>query len=187
MGEICRHQGELVMMDVLGELNDSGLRRQWQEHLKSCESCRRERERMRRFIDDVRRAGTPPELSPAQEHAMAEAVGWRLKKEGLGRPEKNKRNPRLIPALAGAAFFVAVVFGGTLIDRLFDREGGGDITAELDARDLEVINHLDFLKNMETIEKLIHVVDIPSDGRAPDEAVPETQGMLREGGGTARA
>ena len=187
MPEICRNQGDTLMLDVLGELNDSRLRGQWEEHLNGCAGCRRERDRMLRLIGNVRRTGTPPELTPDQAQAMADAVGWRLRNERLGRPEKESRRPRLIPALAAAcALFVVGILGYRLADRLFDREGSDEITAELNVQDLDVINHLDFLRNMDTIEKLIHVVDLPSNGLTPDEADPETQGMLRHDGGMAR-
>jgi hypothetical protein len=189
MQETCRHPNDTLMMDVLGELNDTRLRGPWEEHLKECVACRRERDRMLRLISDVRQTGTPPELTPAQTQAMADGVGWRLRNERLGRLEKSGRRLRLVPALAAACTLLVVVFFGyRLTDRLYDREGGGDISAELNAEDLEVINHLDLLKNMDTIEKLIHVVDLPSNGLTPDEAPPETQGMYQyDGGGMASA
>jgi hypothetical protein len=188
MQETCRHPNDTLMMDVMGELNDTRLRGPWEEHLKGCVACRRERDSMLRLIGDVRQTGTPPELTPAQVQAMADAVGWRLRNERLGRPEKSGRRLRLLPALAAVcAVFVVVVFGYRLADRLFDREGGGDISAELNVQDLEVINYLDLLKNIDTIEKLIHVVDLPSNGLTPDEAAPETQGMNQYGGGMASA
>jgi hypothetical protein len=176
------------MMDVLGELNDPRLRGPWEEHLKQCIGCRRERDRMLSLISDMRQAGMPPELTPAQAQAMADKVGWRLRNERLDRPDKFGRRFRLVPALAAVcALFVVVVSGYWLADRLLDREGGDDISAELNVQDLEVINHLDLLKNMDTIEKLIHVVDLPSNGLTPDKAAPETQGWNPYDGGMARA
>jgi hypothetical protein len=58
------------------------------------------------------------------------------------------------------------------------------MTAELQPQDFEVIKLLDLLMDMDTIEKLIHVVDLPANGQAPEEAAPETQGM--QGDGPAR-
>jgi hypothetical protein len=42
--------------------------------------------------------------------------------------------------------------------------------------DLDVVKHLDLLRDMGTIEKLIQIVDIPDNGMAPGEPNPETQG-----------
>jgi len=67
-------------------------------------------------------------------------------------------------------------------------EGGGEISAELHAEDLDIIKHLDLLKDMDTIEKLIHVVDIDNDlpptGR-PGSGCSGNPGMHRDDIGKA--
>jgi len=188
MEKACRTQNETLMLDVLGELNDSRMRREWEGHLRACDSCRRERSRMLQLLGKVREVGMPPELSAAQMDAMAGAVGWRLRNERLSRPQKTGWRLRLVPALAAAcALLVVVAFGYRFRDRWAGPEGGGEITAELQAEDLDIIQHLDLLKDMGTIEKLIHVVDVdpPQEGQAPDQPAPETQGMHRDENGKA--
>jgi hypothetical protein len=188
METACRNQKETLMLDALGELNDPRLRSEWEQHLKACNRCRIEAARMRRLIGKVREAGMPAELTPAQMDAMAGAVGWRLRNERLARPQKTGWRLRLVPALAAAcALFVVVAVGYRLQDRFLGPDRGAEISAELQAQDLDVIKHLDLLKDMDTIEKLIHVVDldIPSNGQAPDQAAPENQGMHRNDIGKA--
>lgn len=190
MEKACRNQNETLMLDVLGELNDSQMHSEWEQHLKACDGCRIERARMRQLLGKVREAGMPPELSTTQIDAMAGAVGWRLRNERLARPEKTGWRLRLVPTLAAAcALLVVVAFGYRFKDRWAGPEGGGEISAELHAEELDIIKHLDLLKDMDTIEKLIHVVDIDSDlppnGQAPDQAAPETQGMHRNDIGKA--
>jgi hypothetical protein len=188
MEKACRNQNETLMLDVLGELHDSRMRSEWEAHLRACDSCRRERACMLQLLGNVREAGAPPGLSAAEMDAMAGAVGWRLRNERLARPQKNARSLRLVPALAAAcALLVVVVFGYHLKDRWTSPEGRGEISAELHAEDLDVIKHLDLLKDMDTIEKLIHVVDLPSNGQTPDQTAPETQGMHRDDMGKAYA
>jgi hypothetical protein len=185
MQAACRNQNETLMLDVLGELHDSNVRRLWEDHLRACDGCRRERDRMLQLLGKVREAGMPPELPPARADTMAAAVSWRLRNERLARPEKAGRRIRLLPALAaGCALLVVVAIGYRLQDRFFSSEGGEDISAELQAQDLEIIKHLDLLKDMDTIEKLIHIVDLPEDGQGPDSAAPETQGMHKDGART---
>jgi len=182
MQAACRNQNETLMLDVLGELNDTSVRRMWEDHLRACDGCRRERGRMLQLLGKVREVGMPPELPAERADSMAAAVGWRLRNERLARPEKTiRRRIRLVPALAaGCAFMVIVAVGYRLQDRLFGPLGGGDISVELQEQDFEVVKHLDLLKDMDTIEKLIHVVDIDSEGQGPDQAAPETQGMHRD-------
>jgi hypothetical protein len=189
MQAACRNQNETLMLDVLGELHDSDVRRMWEEHLRACDGCRRERGRMLQLLGKVREAGMPPELPAAHADSMAAAVGWRIRNERLAQSGKTTgRRFRLLPALAaGCAFLAMVAVGYRLQDRLFGPSGRGDVPAELQAQDLEVIKHLDLLKDMDTIEKLIHVVDIDSDGQAPDGKAPETQSMHRDGPASANA
>jgi len=188
MEKACRNQNETLMLDVLGELNDFRMRRAWEAHLRACDRCRGERARMLQLLGKMREAGAPPELSAAQADAMAGAVGWRLRNERLARLQKGDRRLRWVPALAAAcALLVVAVFGYQLKDRWTRPEGGGGISAELHAEDLDVIKHLDLLKDMDTIEKLVHVVDLPSNGQKPDQTAPQTQGMQRDDMGKAYA
>lgn len=179
MQSACRNQNETLMLDVLGELHDSSVRRMWEDHLRACDGCRRERGRMLQLLGKVREAGMPPELPAAQTDSMAAAVGWRIRNERLAQSGKTiGRRFRLFPALAaGCAFMVVLAVGYRLQDRLFGPLGGGDIAVEMQEQDFEVVKHLDLLKDMDTIEKLIQVVDIDSEGQRPDQAAPDTQGM----------
>jgi len=182
MHAACRNQNETLMLDVLGELHDSSVRRMWEDHLRACDGCRRERAQMLQMLGKVREAGMPPELPAERADSMAAAVGWRIRNERLARPGKTTgRRIRLFPALAACcAFMVMVAVGYRLQDHLFGPLGGGDISAELQEQDFEVVKHLDLLKDMDTIEKLIHVVDIDSEGQGPEQTSPETQGMHRD-------
>jgi 5,10-methylenetetrahydrofolate reductase len=61
------------------------------------------------------------------------------------------------------------------------------VTEFMPPQDLEVIKHLDLLKDMDTIEKLIHVVDIPENGTGTEQDASETQGMYPDENGKSYA
>lgn len=178
----CRNQNEILMLDALGELNDPRQRRDWEDHLETCGGCRRERARLLTLLGRVKHAGMPPELSVEQADAMAKTVGWRLRNERIAaRRETGRRfRLRLVPALAAACALVVVVLGGYRLQQYLG--GGGnetEMTAELmPPEDLEIIKNLDLLKDMDTIEKLLHVVDVPDNGTGTEPDAPETQGMM---------
>ena len=68
--------------------------------------------------------------------------------------------------------------GYWLQDSFFEAERIADLASEaqLEPPDLDVVKHLDLLRDMDTIEKLIQIVDIPDNGQTPGEPNPETQG-----------
>jgi predicted anti-sigma-YlaC factor YlaD len=178
--QACRNLNETLMLDVMGELTDLRARRDWEKHLDDCDGCRRERAQMIQLLGKLKKAGTPPELPADRAAAMANHVGWRLRNERIGHQSKTGRRFRLVPVLAAACALIVIgLIGYRMQNRFFDAGSGSDLTAglQLPQQDLEVIKHLDLLKDMDTIEKLVHVVDASGNGQAPPETNPETQGM----------
>lgn len=184
--QACQDQNEVLMLDVLGELKDPRMRREWEDHLKACEGCRRERAGMLSLLGKVRQAVMPPELSAKQADAMAQAVGWKLRNERMQPVRQTGRRLRFLPVFASACAILVVLFlGYQLQDRLLGRDNE---MALVPAQDLEVIQHLDLLKEMDTIEKLIQVVDIPDDLPGMEQGAPETEeGMHRDESGKSYA
>jgi len=177
--QACRNQNEALMLDVLGELRDPRMRRDWEDHLKACDGCRRERASMLSLLGKVKHAGMPPELSAEQADAMAKAVGWKWRNERIQPVQHTGRRFRFLPVFASACAIIVVLFAGyQLRDRFLDRDSEMAMSA-----DLEVIKHLDLLKDMETIEKLIQVVDVPDNLPGTEQGAPETQGMHRNENG----
>jgi hypothetical protein len=180
--QACRNQNEILMLDVLGELNDPQMRRNWEDHLQACDGCRRERARTLGLLGRVKQAGMPPELPPRQADAMAKAVGWRLRNERLAPRGETRRRFRIVPVLATACAIMVAVLGGYRLQQYLS-DSGNEIGISADLmlpEDLEIIKHLDLLKDMDTLEKLMHVVDVPDNGTPGAEQGPsETQGMQR--------
>jgi hypothetical protein len=72
--QACRNHNETLMLDVLDELTDSRVRRDWEVHLASCFGCRTEKARMLHLLGQVRASGSPPELSDAEAQRMVGSV-----------------------------------------------------------------------------------------------------------------
>jgi hypothetical protein len=174
--QACRNRKEELMLDVFGELTAPAARRDWEAHLRSCQGCSSERDRLVRLLGEVKQSGQPPD-APAD---LADRVGWRLRNERLPHGKAAGRRFRLVPALAAAcALLVMSLAGYLVVERRVGPRNGADLTAELQLpqQDLEVIQHLDLLREMDTIEKLMHAVDTGGNGQPPAETNPETQGM----------
>ena len=73
----CTDRNEQVMLDVYGEL-DAGARSAWEDHLRTCADCRREKENLTAMLGQVREAMAPQPLSMQDSTAMIRKVQDRL-------------------------------------------------------------------------------------------------------------
>jgi hypothetical protein len=181
--QACRNHNETLMLDVTDELTDPRVRRDWEGHLASCAGCRTEKARMLQLLKQVRASGSPPELSEAEAQRMAGAVSREIRNRS-GRMSGSGWSFRLVPALAAACVLIITVMAGYWVQHSFFGAGRvGNLASEpqLDPPDLDVVKHLDLLRDMDTIEKLIQIVDIPDNGQAPGDPNPETQGTQPDG------
>lgn len=178
--QACRGHQETLMLDAMGELSDQRLRRSWEAHLEGCSACRAEKQRLVRLLGQMRESAAPPELSGAEAHFMAGRVLREMRRPS-GRRVGGGWPLRFAPAMAAAGMLVFVAAAGYFFqDRFFESEKIADLRIEdqLPSQDAEVIKQLDFLKTMDTIEKLVHVVDLdsPPEGTPAGEEPSHTQG-----------
>ena len=177
---------ETLMLDVYGELGPEA-RSAWEGHLKTCEACRRERLRVQRLAGDLKRAAGPPNLSHQQVAEGVRAVRRRLvdaREEAWWRKMLHVSPARLVPA---AVALCALVLAVTVVDRETIRTSIGIRTASqpeigepIESEDLELIRHLDLLKEMESLGKLVQVVEQNNGNSRQLKMDPNTQGKIRD-------
>lgn len=183
--EACSEYRETLLGDVCGDL-DSNAFSVWEAHLKTCAGCREERVRMLRLIGRMKETMSPLPLTQGQTETLIRAIrsDLREKKEArwwgglwVGRP------PRLLPAMATLCVLVIAVsfFGLRTLHSPSKTQPAPDQKAveELAAEDLEIINHLDLLRNMDWVNKLVQVIDGTDSDVPTPEINPNTQGMIR--------
>ncbi len=161
----CAEYRETLMLDVYGELGPTE-RRIWEEHLKTCEACRGERLRVQGLVKGLKRAMATPKLSERQVGEGVQAVRMKLVKARevpWWRKVMPVRPAMIVPAaVAVCALFLAItmVDTETLMNSVGIRTASrSDMISEIGSEDLEVIKNLDLLKEMESLGKLVHVVD----------------------------
>lgn len=175
----CSKEKQKLLLDVHGALDDYD-RVELETHLSACRDCRNERERLLALLGEIREASEPPELCAAETNALVEAVRGRLKPEPKGWSQKLFSGSRLsfIPVAAAACLVVIASF---LAYRTLttDRGIGGPTQQQYQVtrQDLEVIRHLELLRNMDTIQKLVNIVDENDRGIPVDEFETDMHGM----------
>jgi anti-sigma factor RsiW len=182
----CTDRNEQLMLDVYGEL-DAGARSAWEDHLRTCEDCRREKDNLTAMLGQVRQAMVPPPLSMRDSAAMVRKVRDRLavlRFPGSWRQPFKEKRALWIPAFATACVLVLVTIfvgyerSGTIDQPVAQRI---DISQKMPENEEEIVKNLDLLKNFNTLERLSQVVD-DSAGRNPSETHNQgTQGNIRYG------
>lgn len=158
----CSEYKETLLLDVYGELGYKE-RADWEQHLEKCLSCREERQQMLRFLGRIKESSLTPELSPEK----ADALSWAVKGQVSGRQGDSRWWDRMVPFPARtlgavAAVCCVVVLSGWLALKWFEAPSRGPGPAgeiQLSQKDLEVIRNLELLEELETLRKLVHVID----------------------------
>jgi hypothetical protein len=161
----CPNHQETLYLDVYGELNTKNCL-DWERHLETCPGCREERRKLLSLLQLVREEIPTPQLSPEKTNALS----WSIKRgirDQRATAEWWKRllaTPnRLIPTLAAASIMI-VALGWFSISKLQGPSSFENLSSlkpgeKMIVKDLEVINNLDLLEEMDTLKKLVQVVD----------------------------
>jgi len=161
----CPNHQETLWLDVYGEL-DPVKRSVWEQHLETCAGCREERQRLLGLLDRVKDQMTPPQLPPKKASALSWSIKRGLREQQatpqwwkglLGEPN------RLIPSLV-AVSLVFVALGWFTINKVYGPSSLQKFSSpkseeQMVVKDSEVINNLDLLEEMDTLRKLVQVVD----------------------------
>jgi len=184
----CHNQKENLVMYVYGEL-DSNSGREIEDHLAKCKDCRLEYEQLLSLLGNIKEAVSSPELSPKQVNSLVANIKWKLndrRKEKWWRRYLDFRPARMITAIAAACILIIVagIIGyvkNTDTNEFQPVAGRQNKGVMLSDTDLEIIKNLEFLKEMDAIQKLSQVVDFNGDKNPQGELDNETRGMRQDG------
>lgn len=183
----CAKHREILFLDVYGDL-DPEIRSAWEEHLKDCEACRREKERVQRLVAGVQGIMDAPKLSESQVDEAVYHVRKRI--AGIRREKAWYRcfgfRPWGFAAAAGALsvmlfMWATLDIGGPNVPFKMPITSLYDTQEHALVENLEIIQHLDMLREMESLRKLVQIVD-DVDRKVPDtETQPDILGKNRHG------
>lgn len=163
--EPCQDYIEKLMLYAYGELEQRD-RVALKEHLKGCEGCRQEQERLVRLLELIKETMPSPELSQVQSRRMTGSVVRELKEKQektWWRTWRMTRGYRAVSALAAACLIVFVISWFS-IKTLKQSPPSQTMFAQgtehsLNGEDIEVIENLEFLEQMDVLNKLVERVD----------------------------
>jgi hypothetical protein len=182
----CPEYEEFLLLDAYGEL-DPRSKSLWGAHLASCRACKEESRRMLQMVATVKETLTPPPLTAHAGERLVKAVRESANEAGdsawplWGSVWQWFCRPwRFSTALATACVFAVLVSLLSLgpFQGLFHRNGtpGQEAVQTLGSEDVEIINHLDFLRQLDSLQRLVQTLDEP-DGDPVPEPTSNSRGM----------
>lgn len=160
----CMKYKETLFLDVHGELSPEK-KAAWKEHLAACAPCREERQRLADLLAQTKEAFPSPVLRPEEAKQI-----WGHLRDAQNHQEKawyrRKGTMRkLVPAFVVAA--LVLVFAGGFRVREFrsllhfgpEDKIAVDLDEPIQSVDLEIIENLELLEEMDSLQKLVQIVD----------------------------
>jgi hypothetical protein len=160
----CPDRNDLLMLDVYKEL-DAAACSELDKHLKTCDDCSREKERLEAILGLVKEKAVSSPLTMMESATLVKGVQRKLASPRPGRrwQEFFRAKPALWLPAAATVCLLVLLTTYVAYDR-FDMSGRPvvpklDISKQLPENDVEIIQNLDLLKNFNTLEKLSQVVN----------------------------
>ncbi len=161
----CPDHEETLWLDVYGEL-DPNERPALEEHLETCEGCRQEWAKLLGLLQTVKGKMPSPELSREKAEALASSITRKLRderEEPWWRRQLWGMPNRFIPALAAACMLI-LAFGWFSMKGFKSPSPVGSLSnlksgERMLVKDLDIVKNLELLEEMDTLRKLVQVVD----------------------------
>ena len=185
--EACHNQKKNLVLYAHGEMDvDSG--KKIENHLAKCDSCRSEYQQLSSLLGNIKETISSPELSPKQVNSLVTNIAWKLnnrQKEPWWQRYFDFKPAHMIPAVAAACILIIAVgiIGYVKVNDTNEFQpivGQPNKELMLNDTDLEIVKNLEFLKEMDAIQKLSQVVDHQGEINSNGESDNETRGMKQD-------
>ena len=185
--EICHNEKKNLVLHAYGEL-DANSGKEIENHLASCKFCRAEYQQLLSLLGNLKETVSSPELTPKQVNSLVTNIKWELKdrkKTKWWRRYLDLRPVQMIPAIATACILI-IAAGIIGYLKTNDTNGFQPIAGQqgeelmLSDTDLEIVKNLEFLKEMDAIQKLSQVVDINEEVNSKGKLDNQTRGMRQD-------
>lgn len=178
----CNQYEDTLMLDVYGEL-DSKARIPWEAHLQACPACLAERAALLRLLGTVRKCTQAPPLHRAWKEVMVKAVHAGLRDQErktkwlgwFGFPHPT----RLVPAMAVLCMVIIAVYVLGVKNPHSPLPGRSTAQqktlTEIQPADMEILKHLDLLRDLDSVQRLVNIMD----GADKDGAQPRSENKVQ--------
>ena len=181
----CPHYRETLWLDIYNELSPTACT-EWKAHLETCEGCRNEKMRLSQLIVTMQKNMQPPEvtaLSPENILRSIEPETKSIPRTRWWRQQLFGHPLKLVPAMAtfGIIFLVVGIWSYKTFNAPSNQTASNfhEVSAQIVTVDFDMLKHLDLLNDMESVQKLIQVVDNSELLQPSPIDRDDTQGKIR--------
>lgn len=154
----CTKFREAMMMDVYGELSQG--EKEWEEHLRKCFKCSRERDRLKALLGMIEEGWRESCPLGYDGKKLTSSIMERI--EGLDRKRWMEWSRIPSPALA-VAFTLCLVIGFVAWQYLQESGGGKLALREPEeqfwAENSELFEEMELLEEMDLVQKIVQLID----------------------------
>lgn len=138
------------------------------QHLRDCEVCREKLHRIKYIFSELTEMAKPDPLTPREIARLRGAVfeGSKQNKKTTVPDFSQSFVTVLLKPLAIAICAIFIIFAGWKIYREPALHTAKIQQEKISEEEVDIISHLDMLKDLETIEKLVKVLDEPPGSRS---------------------
>jgi len=181
----CVNKEKILLLDVHEGL-DPHERSAWEEHLQTCDGCLQEKKLTLHLIENIKQLNELPVFDSKAEDIFTRNLMNKLH----DRKKVNKKRikwPSItfwpFPAMVGACIVILVIgtYSFKMFQTAFDNRYQEDLnlTETISTEELEIINNLDMLKDMDSIKKIVELVDYSENSQSYKNTAPNIQGIVR--------
>lgn len=177
----CQDQEEKIILYTYNEL-DAKSGKEVEDHLKICEKCRNEQQRLQKMVEAIKDIAEVPEMPPVEIKSLLTNIKGREKRWWR---HLDLSPSRFVPAAAMACLVVitAGIIGYMKLNTPAEVPMISRYQNEISIndRDLEMLSNMDLLKEMDTLQKLSQVFDLNDEINLQEETNNGTSGMMING------
>jgi hypothetical protein len=181
----CLNKEKILLLDVHGGL-DPQERAAWEKHLQTCDGCLDEKKRTLQLLENIKQTIEMPVFDSKTDDIFTRKLMNKLHTRKITNKKRVKWPSiwlRPFPALAGACIIILVI--GIYSLKMLHTTSGNHYQADsnlaemISTEELEIITNLDMLNDMDSIRKIVELVDYSESNKSRNNSTPNIQGVIR--------
>ena len=181
----CLNKEKILLLDVHGDL-DAQERAAWEKHLQTCDGCLDEKKRTLQLLANIKQTNVLPVFNSKADDIFTRNLMNKLHKEKMSR-KKQIKWPKWpfwpLPAMISTCIIILVI--GTYSFKMLRMtsenhyQEDSNLAGRISTEELEIITNFDMLNDMDSIKKIVELVDYSENSQSLNNIAPNIHGIIQ--------